>query len=78
MATSGNEADSSSQDHFDTLNNNDSVESLEAGEPSINKGKERVEEELDFEEGSVGSGDNNKVDCLDESEQNPQTDEPSK
>ena len=79
MASSGNETDSSSQDHFDTSITKNNVESQEVvDEPSIVKGKDRVEEELDFEEGSVESGENNRVDCHDEPEQNLQTDEPNK
>lgn len=63
MASPVNEADSSSsQDHFDTLNHKDNSETDHTpNDPSPFKSKDRPEEELDFEEGSVSSVE--KVDC---------------
>lgn len=63
MASLDHEADSSSShDHFDTLNNEVNNDTDQApNDTSSVKSKDRPEDELDFEEGSVGSVE--KVDC---------------
>lgn len=66
MASLEVEADSSSQDRFDTVNSNDCSnfnDGVVEANLLVNAPKERAEEELDFEEGSVDSGD--KVECAD-------------
>lgn len=80
MASPDNEADSSSSPNpsFDTLNNKDNfVTDQDHSDPFPVKNKDRPEDELDFEEGSVGSVE--KVDCPDqevlETEVKPPTDD---